>query len=58
MGEIGAVVSKPAEEAEVVGTVAAAAYRDSRDDDDDEHEEEPVTDLHGCLYGEQHFQRI
>lgn len=53
MGESGAVVSKPAEEAEVVGTVAAAAYRDSRDDDDDEEEvEEPVTDLHGCLYGE------
>lgn len=49
------MVSKLAEEAEVVGTVAAAAYRDSRDD---EHEEEPVTDLHGCLYGEQHFQRI
>jgi len=56
MGESGAVVSKLAEEAEVVGTVAAAAYRDSRDDDDDE--EEPVTDLHGCLYGERHFQRI
>lgn len=56
MGESGAVVSKPAEEAEVVETVAAAAYKYSRDDE--EEDEEPVTDLHGCLYGEQHFQRI